>query len=66
VLIGALKELEADAIILREDFKQIPPHVEYSLTPFGVTLAEALRPVCEWGYEHMDARGVITRRRQQH
>ncbi|WP_372462099.1 winged helix-turn-helix transcriptional regulator [Streptomyces endocoffeicus] len=48
VLIGALKELEADGIIVRKDFREVPPHVEYSLTPFGVSLAEALRPLCEW------------------
>ncbi|WP_251982602.1 winged helix-turn-helix transcriptional regulator [Streptomyces violaceusniger] len=27
--------------------------MEYSLTPFGVSLAEALRLHCEWGYVHM-------------
>ncbi|WP_342030641.1 winged helix-turn-helix transcriptional regulator [Streptomyces melanosporofaciens] len=53
VLIGALKELEADDIIVRKDFREVPPHVEYSLTPFGVSLDEALRPLCEWGYVHM-------------
>jgi DNA-binding HxlR family transcriptional regulator len=53
VLIQQLKELERDEIIARLDFKEIPPKVEYSLTPFGQSLAIALRTLCEWGAEHM-------------
>ncbi|WP_425341057.1 winged helix-turn-helix transcriptional regulator [Agrobacterium larrymoorei] len=53
MLIQQLKELEADGIVDRHDFKEIPPKVEYSLTPFGETLAEALRPLCAWGTQHM-------------
>ena len=48
-----LREMEADGIVARKDFQEIPPRVEYSLTDFGVSLAEALRPLCEWGREHM-------------
>ncbi len=44
--------MEADRIVARKDFQEIPPRVEYSLTEFGVSLAEALRPLCEWGREH--------------
>jgi DNA-binding HxlR family transcriptional regulator len=54
VLIGALKDLEADGIVVRKDFQALPPHVEYSLTPLGESLAETLRPLCEWGYAHLD------------
>ena len=54
MLIQQLKELEADGIVNRQDFKQIPPKVEYSLTPFGQTLARALQPLCSWGTEHMN------------
>lgn len=53
MLIQQLKELEADGIVDRHDFKEIPPKVEYSLTSFGNTLAEALRPLCAWGTQHM-------------
>lgn len=62
VLIGALKDLEADCIIVRRDFQELSPHVEYSLTPFGSSLAEALRPLCDWGYAHMDRIGAPARR----
>jgi HxlR-like helix-turn-helix len=44
---------DADRIIDRLDFKEIPPKVEYSLTAFGETLAKALAPLCVWGTEHM-------------
>ncbi len=53
MLIQQLRELEADGIVAREDFREIPPRVEYALTPFGVSLLEAFRPLCEWGTTHM-------------
>src|SRR5476651_332335 len=43
VLIQQLKELQADEVVERIDFKEIPPKVEYSLTPFGRSLAGAAR-----------------------
>jgi DNA-binding HxlR family transcriptional regulator len=52
MLIQQLREMEAYRIVARKDFHEIPPRVEYSLTEFGVSLAEALRPLCEWGREH--------------
>ncbi|WP_445168706.1 winged helix-turn-helix transcriptional regulator [Mycolicibacterium sp. Dal123E01] len=59
VLTSALKDLEADGIIDRRDFRELPPRVEYSLTPFGFGLTEALRPLCEWGDAHMDRIGAL-------
>jgi DNA-binding HxlR family transcriptional regulator len=53
MLIQHLKEMEADGIVTRKDFKEIPPRVEYSLTKFGVSLCAALAPLCEWGTLHM-------------
>ncbi len=53
MLIQSLRELERDGVVVREDFREVPPRVQYSLTPFGVSLAEALRPLCEWGTRHM-------------
>ena len=53
MLIQQLLEMEADGIVARKDFQEVPPRVEYALTEFGVSLAEALRPLCEWGREHM-------------
>ncbi|MBY8974266.1 helix-turn-helix transcriptional regulator [Rhodobacteraceae bacterium NNCM2] len=49
MLIQHLKELDSDGIVLRTDHKEIPPRVDYDLTPFGRSLAAALQPLCEWG-----------------
>src|SRR5882762_3909951 len=54
MLIQQLREMEADGIVARKDYQEIPPRVEYALTEFGVSLAEALRPLCDWGREHME------------
>jgi DNA-binding HxlR family transcriptional regulator len=53
MLIQSLREMEADGIVVRKDFQKVPPRVEYSLTPFGVSLTGALRPLCDWGAKHM-------------
>ena len=53
VLIQQLKELEADAVVKRTDYKEVPPRVDYALTPLGRSLAEALVPLCTWGSENM-------------
>ncbi|OPA73620.1 transcriptional regulator [Paenibacillus selenitireducens] len=44
-----LKELEADGLILRKEFPQIPPKVEYSLSERGLSLIPLLNMMCEWG-----------------
>lgn len=44
-----LKELEADGLVHREEYPQIPPKVEYSLTPQGESLIPILDSMCEWG-----------------
>ncbi len=43
------KELEADRLIHREEYPQIPPKVEYSLTARGKSLIPILDGMCEWG-----------------
>jgi len=63
MLIQQLRELQADGVIERVDFQEIPPKVEYSLTPLGRTLAEALRPLCDWGTAHSAAVEAIRLRR---
>jgi len=49
VLIQQLKGLTEDGIVLRHDYREVPPKVEYAITDFGRTLARALQPLCEWG-----------------
>jgi DNA-binding HxlR family transcriptional regulator len=53
MLIQHLKEMRADGIVTRKDFKEVPPRVEYALTRFGESLCMALTPLCEWGSLHM-------------
>jgi DNA-binding HxlR family transcriptional regulator len=53
MLIQHLKEMEADGIVARRDFSEVPPRVEYALTPFGHSLSDALNPLSEWGTQHM-------------
>ena len=47
-----LKELEADDLVHREEYPQIPPKVEYSLTERGKSLIPILDSMCEWGDTH--------------
>nr|WP_250886770.1 helix-turn-helix domain-containing protein [Bacillus sp. SM2101] len=44
-----LKELERDDLIIRKEFPQIPPKVEYSLSERGLSLIPLLDMMCEWG-----------------
>lgn len=51
-LSSTLKALEADQLIHREEYPQIPPKVEYSLTERGKSLIPILDGMCEWGDKH--------------
>ncbi len=53
VLVQQLKDLEADGLVKRTDYKEVPPRVDYALTALGRSLAEAMVPLCAWGTEHM-------------
>ena len=47
-----LKELEADGLILRREYPQIPPKVEYSLSERGKSLMKVLDQLCVWGSQN--------------
>jgi DNA-binding HxlR family transcriptional regulator len=49
-----LKELEVDNLIIRKEYPQIPPKVEYSLSERGLTIMPVLQCLCEWGNNHID------------
>jgi DNA-binding HxlR family transcriptional regulator len=53
MLIQELKEMMADRIVTRKDFREVPPRVEYALTDFGRSLVQTLEPLCKWGTQHM-------------
>ena len=51
-----LRELEADGIVHREVYREVPPKVEYSLTPIGRRLKPVLDGMMDWGAEYMAER----------
>lgn len=49
ILNNQLKELEKDGIIIRKEYPQIPPRVEYRLSKRGLSLMPILEEMCKWG-----------------
>ncbi|MBV9387847.1 MAG: helix-turn-helix transcriptional regulator [Chroococcidiopsidaceae cyanobacterium CP_BM_ER_R8_30] len=47
-----LKEMEANGLVVREDFGEIPPRVEYRLTPLGRSLEPVLLTMHDWAVVH--------------
>ncbi len=58
MLTQTLRQLERDGLVNRTIYPEIPPHVEYSLTPLGETLYHALSPIWHWAEAHINE--VIT------
>ncbi|MGF6172962.1 winged helix-turn-helix transcriptional regulator [Ensifer sp. 4252] len=52
MLTQTLKELERNGLVLREDKKTVPPHVEYSLSAVGRSLSETLLVLDRWAETH--------------
>jgi DNA-binding HxlR family transcriptional regulator len=52
MLIQQLREMEADGIVKREVYPEVPPRVEYSTTPLGAELNDALGPIARWGEKY--------------
>lgn len=55
VLTNQLRELEADGLIGRKEYKELPPRVEYTLTDFGKTLCPLLIDIAAWQRKSIDA-----------
>ncbi|HBE16202.1 MAG TPA: transcriptional regulator [Cyanobacteria bacterium UBA11149] len=54
MLTQQLREMESDGIVHREVYLQVPPKVEYSLTPLGESLKPIMQSMHEWGVRHLD------------
>ncbi|MET3663781.1 helix-turn-helix domain-containing protein [Caulobacter sp. 1776] len=48
MLAQTLQQLEADGFVRRVAYEVVPPHVEYSLTPLGLEVAERVRGLADW------------------
>lgn len=57
MLTAQLRELESDGLIHRKVYAQVPPKVEYSLTPFGKTIIPLIVAMTEWGNSYIDVAG---------
>jgi DNA-binding HxlR family transcriptional regulator len=62
MLTVTLRTLEADGLVLRTMYPEIPPRVEYSLTPLGQSLLPAMEGLTRWAAENMPA--VLASRQQ--
>lgn len=49
MLTQRLRDLENEGLIIRKDFKKVPPHVEYYLSEAGKQLTPILSELCKWG-----------------
>ena len=55
-----LKELEMDRLIIRKEYPQIPPKVEYSLSDRGKSLMDVLDQLCIWGEENREEYNICS------
>ncbi len=53
MLTKQLRELEADNLISRKVYPEVPPKVEYSMTEYGKTLAPVVKALQVWGSQHL-------------
>lgn len=52
MLTKSLRELEEDGLVHREQFNEVPPHVEYSLTDMGHDLLPVFYAIMNWGFKY--------------
>jgi len=60
-----LKQLEQDGIVDRVVYPEVPPRVEYHLTPFGHTLNPLLEAVAKWGRDLAESEGSVVEVKRQ-
>ncbi len=54
MLVQQLRELEADELVRREVYPEVPPKVEYSLTDYGRTIRPVLNQMSKWGQKQIE------------
>jgi DNA-binding HxlR family transcriptional regulator len=55
MLVNQLRELEEDKILERIIYPEIPPRVEYKITPYGLSLMPVISVLQEWGLKDLQA-----------
>jgi DNA-binding HxlR family transcriptional regulator len=63
VMTDCLRGLERDGLVTRQIYAQVPPRVEYSLTPLGWTITNAIDALSEWSKDHS---ADVTRARSEY
>lgn len=61
-----LRELEADGLLHREVFPEVPPRVEYTLTPMGQSLVPILEEMVAWSEGHLCPPDYVSPYQQDH
>lgn len=59
MLVNQLRELEADGIIERKVFAEVPPRVEYRLTEYGKSMIPVILEMQDWGVKDMRRKGNL-------
>lgn len=59
MLSAQLKELGKEGIILRHEYPQVPPKVDYTLSDKGTSLVPIIRALCDWGEMHVPQRSGL-------
>lgn len=66
MLIQSLRRLEDSGLVLRTSYPEVPPRVEYQLSPLGISLSNAVKTLDRWVEENAEAisqgRGVLSSR----
>jgi DNA-binding HxlR family transcriptional regulator len=60
MLSQSLRELEKEDLISRKIYPVIPPKVEYSITPRGVSLSKVLKELDKWGMTHQNTKNKVS------
>jgi DNA-binding HxlR family transcriptional regulator len=63
MLIQVLRRLEADGLLDREVYHQVPPKTEYRLTPAGIRIHEPIAAMCAWAMENDDLISAVVGKR---
>jgi len=58
MLTQTLKELEADELVIRKVYMEVPPKVEYSLTPTGEELVPLIKQLRSWGVKQIEKNNI--------